>query len=137
MTEDSVIMVARGYELDSYQHVNNAVYLNYFEHARWEFFRKSDLVNDLKSKNLLPVVTEVHIRYQRAIHLFQEIEIRSRCFIRKPYLVFQQRMVNNTTGLSAARATTKLLFLDSSGLPADIPDLVIKAFGLEILSGDE
>ena len=28
----------RGYELDSFGHVNNAVYLNYLEQARWEMF---------------------------------------------------------------------------------------------------
>jgi acyl-CoA thioester hydrolase len=137
MMEDSVVVVARGYELDSYQHVNNAVYLNYFEHARWEYFRKFDLLNELKRENLLPVVTDVHIRYQREIRLFQEIEIRSRCFIRKPYLVFQQRMINISTGLSASRATTKLLFLDRSGLPSDIPDQVLQAIDPEKLSGDE
>lgn len=129
MMEDSVTIVARGYELDSYQHVNNAVYLNYFEHARWEYFRKFNLVNTLKNENLLPVVTDVHIRYQREIQLFQEVEIRSRCLIQAPYLVFQQRMINKSTGLPAARATTKLLFLDSSGLPTDIPDQVVQAVG--------
>ena len=131
MMEDSVIIVARGYELDSYQHVNNAVYLNYFEHARWEYFRKFDLVNALKNEKIMPVVTDVHIRYQREIQLFQEIEIRSRCLIQAPYLVFQQRMINKSTGLPAARATTKLLFLDSSGLPTDIPDLVVQAVGAD------
>lgn len=131
MMEDSVTIAARGYELDSYQHVNNAVYLNYFEHARWEYFRKFNLVNALKNEKLMPVVTDVHIRYQREIQLFQEIEIRSRCLIQVPYLVFQQRIINKSTGLPAARATTKLLFLDSSGLPIDIPDMVMQAIGAD------
>ena len=29
----------RTYELDSYNHVNNAVYLNYLEHARMDFLK--------------------------------------------------------------------------------------------------
>ncbi len=30
-------IAVRSYELDSYNHVNNAVYLNYLEHARMQF----------------------------------------------------------------------------------------------------
>ena len=30
----------RGYELDSFNHVDNAVYLNYYEHARWQILRR-------------------------------------------------------------------------------------------------
>ena len=30
----------RGYELDSYGHVNNAVYVSYAEQARWKYFSK-------------------------------------------------------------------------------------------------
>jgi len=31
----------RGYELDSYNHVNNAVYLNYYEQARWQLMKET------------------------------------------------------------------------------------------------
>ena len=34
----------RSYELDSYNHVNNAVYLNYLEYARMEFCGVSILI---------------------------------------------------------------------------------------------
>jgi len=33
----------RGYELDSFGHANNAAYLNWLEHARWEAFRAHNL----------------------------------------------------------------------------------------------
>ena len=33
------VIEVRGYELDSFGHVNNAIYLNWIEHARWELFR--------------------------------------------------------------------------------------------------
>jgi acyl-CoA thioester hydrolase len=112
---------ARGYELDSYNHINNSVYLNYFEHARWEFFRQLDLYNFLKENDNLPVVTDVHIRYQREIKLFDELQIESFCIHEKPYLLFQQKIMNQTTGLGSARATTKLIFIDKNRIPMDVP----------------
>jgi acyl-CoA thioester hydrolase len=112
---------ARGYELDSYNHINNAVYLNYFEHARWEFFRQIDLVDFLKIKENLPVVTDIQIRYQREIKLFDELMIESSCVQEKPYLVFRQKIVNLSTGLASARATTKLIFVDKERIPRDVP----------------
>jgi YbgC/YbaW family acyl-CoA thioester hydrolase len=117
----SITFASRGYELDSYNHINNAVYLNYFEHARWEFFRQLDLYDFLKAKDNLPVVVDIHIRYQREIKLFDELMIESFCFKEKLYLVFQQKIINLTTGLNAARATTKLVFIDADKLARDIP----------------
>jgi len=117
---------ARGYELDSYNHINNAVYLNYFEHARWEFFRQLDLYGFLKENGNLPVVTDIHIRYQREVKLFDQLEIETFCIQEKPYLIFQQKMVNLTTGLSSARATTKLIFIDGDRIPRDIPAEILK-----------
>ncbi|MEI7726263.1 MAG: acyl-CoA thioesterase [Bacteroidota bacterium] len=123
----TITLTARGYELDSYSHINNAVYLNYFEHARWEFFRQLGLVDFLKENDNLPVVTDVHIRYQREIKLYDELVIESFCTQEKPYLIFQQKIKNLSSGLNAARATTKLIFIDKNKIPRDVP--------AEILSG--
>ena len=116
----------RGYELDSYGHVNNAVYLNYFEHARWEYFRELDLYPVLQQLNISPVVTDIHIRYQREVKLFDQLRIESVCHQDGPYLVFQQRLFNDSAGLQAARATTKLIFIDAGHIPQDIPEELLK-----------
>jgi YbgC/YbaW family acyl-CoA thioester hydrolase len=121
----TITFTARGYELDSYNHINNAVYLNYFEHARWEFFRQADLYDFLLKNDNLPVVTDVHIRYQREIRLFDELMIESFCVQEKPYLVFQQKIINLSTGLASARATTKLIFLDKEKVAQDVPAEVL------------
>jgi YbgC/YbaW family acyl-CoA thioester hydrolase len=53
----------RGYELDSYGHVNNAVYISYTEQARWEILKNAGLLESFLNKDLLLVVTETNIRY--------------------------------------------------------------------------
>ena len=123
----TITLTARGYELDSYNHINNAVYLNYFEHARWEFFKTLNFYDFLKKNDNLPVVTDVHIRYQREIRLFDELAIESFCVQEKPYLVFHQKIMNLTTGLPSARATTKLIFIDKNRIPRDVPAEILSA----------
>lgn len=118
-------LFARGYELDSYNHINNAVYLNYFEHARWEFFRQLDLYKILSEQDNLPVVADIHIRYQREIRLFDELMIESSCIQERPYLVFRQKIRNLTTGLVSARATTKLIFIDHNRIARDVPEEIL------------
>jgi acyl-CoA thioester hydrolase len=121
----TINFTARGYELDSYNHINNAVYLNYFEHARWEFFRVLDLYNFMAENKNLPVVTDIHIRYQREVRLFDELKIESFCTVERPYLVFQQKIINLTTGLPAARATTKLIFTGNDKIARDVPEEIL------------
>lgn len=111
----------RGYELDSYGHVNNSVYLNYFEHGRWEMFRDLNLNHILLNSSVLIVVTEVHIRYMREAKLYDEIEIQTRAVCEEPYLIFTQKLLNRKNGLALARAKTKTIFLGENRKPVNIP----------------
>lgn len=112
----------RGYELDSFGHVNNSVYLNYFEHGRWELIRDFNLAHIIHSNNILIVVTDVHIRYMREAKLFDEIEIQTRVVCEEPYLIFKQKLLNRQTGFALARGETKTIFIDENRKPVDIPD---------------
>ncbi|MEI7662904.1 MAG: acyl-CoA thioesterase [Bacteroidota bacterium] len=122
----TVTFSARGYELDSYNHINNAVFLNYFEHARWEYFRELGMYDFLSNQEHLPVVTDVHVRYQREIRLFDVVVIESFCYAESPYLVFQQKIINQTLQMPSARATTKLIFLDRNKTACDIPAEILE-----------
>lgn len=61
-------IVVRGYELDPQGHLNQAVYLQYAEHARWELFRACGLTQeDLAMLGVGPVVMENTTRYYREL----------------------------------------------------------------------
>lgn len=111
----------RGYELDSYGHVNNAVYISYTEQARWEVLKNAGLLKSFLDKDLLLVVTETNIRYMRELKLFDNIEIITKIKFEAPYLVFIHDILNLTDHIKAAKAEVKTLLIDKDRIPQDIP----------------
>lgn len=112
----------RGYELDSYGHVNNAVYVSYTEQARWEILKKAGLLESFLERELLLVVTETNIRYMRELKLFDKVEIISTIKFEAPYLVFYHDIINLTDSLKSAKAKVKTLLIDKDRIPQDIPE---------------
>jgi YbgC/YbaW family acyl-CoA thioester hydrolase len=117
-------LIVRGYELDSYGHVNNAVYLQYFEQARWEFMKREGYLEQVFQGALFLVVIDTHIRYMRESTLFDELVIETQCKVEKPYLVFRQKIINRNSGLPVTRATIKTLFVDKEKIPQEIPSFI-------------
>jgi acyl-CoA thioester hydrolase len=112
----------RGYELDSYGHVNNAVYINYTEQARWEILKEAGILESFLQKNLLLVVTETNIKYMRELKIFDNIEVVTTIKLDAPYLVFQHDINNITDNLKSAKAIVKTLLIDKDRIPHDIPE---------------
>lgn len=57
-------IAVRGYELDPRGHVNQAVYLQYAEHARWKLLERAGITHDaLHDSGIGPVVLQHTIRY--------------------------------------------------------------------------
>ncbi len=56
MRRSSYRLTVRGYELDSFGHVNNSVYLQYAETALWNFFKVHGLLAVIVEEGLFPVV---------------------------------------------------------------------------------
>lgn len=110
----------RGYELDSYGHVNNAVYISYTEQARWEILKNNDLIDSFLKDDLLLVVTETNIKYMRELTLFDEIEILTEVKFEAPYLVFYHDIVNLSKNEKSAKAVIKTLLIDKERIPQDI-----------------
>lgn len=64
--------------LDTFGHVNNAVYLELFEEARWDWITKNGYgLEEIKKTGLGPVVLEVHLVFKRELKLRQEITVDS------------------------------------------------------------
>ncbi|MGA8112842.1 MAG: acyl-CoA thioesterase [Actinocatenispora sp.] len=72
----AVRMTVRGYELDTQGHLNQAVYLQYAEHARWELLRAAGITQDaLLRTGVGPVALEVTVRYRRELRGGDEVDV--------------------------------------------------------------
>ncbi|NUO97211.1 MAG: acyl-CoA thioesterase [Nonomuraea sp.] len=72
----SVRIAVRGYELDTQGHLNNVVYHQYGDHARWECLRAAGIsVDDLQGAGVGPVTLENTIRFRRELRGGDEVEV--------------------------------------------------------------
>lgn len=72
----SVSVMVRGYELDTQGHLNQAVYLQYGEHARWALLRAAGVAQEkLIADGISPVTLETTIKYKRELRGGDEVTI--------------------------------------------------------------
>jgi acyl-CoA thioester hydrolase len=71
-----VQIIVRGYELDTQGHLNQAVYLQYAEHARWEYLRTAGISQAaLIASGVGPVQLEATVRYLRELRGGDEVDV--------------------------------------------------------------
>jgi acyl-CoA thioester hydrolase len=71
-----VRITVRGYELDTQGHLNQAVYLQYGEHARWECLRAAGIAQDrLLAAGVGPVALEVTLKYLHELRGGDELDV--------------------------------------------------------------
>ncbi|MEV0008289.1 acyl-CoA thioesterase [Streptomyces sp. NPDC051840] len=69
-------VTVRGYELDTQGHLNQAVYLQYAEHARWELLREAGLPQEkLLDHGIGPVQLEVTVKYLRELRGGERVRV--------------------------------------------------------------
>jgi YbgC/YbaW family acyl-CoA thioester hydrolase len=124
-------ITVRGYELDSYGHVNHAVYLNYMEQARWELIREAGLVDRLITEKKKLVVVKVEVRYVDEIKLFDQVVILTKVKKEAPYLVFYHKLINQNGKKQVARAVVKTILLDERKSPLDIPEEMMMTLAIK------
>ena len=115
-------ITVRDYECDSAGIVNNAIYLNYLEHARHELLRKFGVVSvELHERGIDPVVSRIEIDYLIPLRPRDRVSVVTR-LSRKGHLrlVFGQEIVLVGDNAISARATVQLAFV-SQGRPVPPP----------------
>lgn len=123
-------VTVRGYELDSFGHMNNAVYMNYIEQAQWEILRKTDTFAYFQENRIIPAIIETTIRYIREAKVFDELVVRTRMVREPPYFVCKHVMSDIRTGLVSCKASVKQLYLTHERVPCDLSREILEKWGI-------
>ena len=126
MKKSVCTMTVRGYELDSFGHVNNAVYLNYAENAVWNFFKSAGLIDATLGAGLFPVVMESTQRYIRELKLFDEVRVESEFHGSNGLVTYKHNIINDSTGLISCRITGKIAFVNKERMICAVPGEVLE-----------
>ena len=113
----------RRYELDSYNHVNNAVYLNYLEYARMEYLNRIGFdFKSLTEEGYMLYVTHIDIHYKYSARLYDKLRIEvTPIKLGKLSGTFRQ-VIKNQENLICAEAEVSWGCVDKTGKPAKLPE---------------
>lgn len=111
----------RGYELDSFGHVNHANYLNYFEFGRWKLLAEENVtLADFRGWDRFPVIAGIEIRYLRPVTMGDRLTVETRLISHgRSSSIFEQRILNGTQEVCVAKVRSVLV--DGKGKPAEAP----------------
>ncbi|MBE6868056.1 MAG: acyl-CoA thioesterase [Ruminococcus albus] len=124
-------LIVRGYELDSFGHVNNAVYLQYAEAALWNFFRINNLMEYTLDRGIFPVVMESSQRYIHELKLLDEVRIESEFTAKGGMMICKHKIINNATGVLSCKINSIIVFVNNERVIHNIPDEVNEILGCD------
>jgi acyl-CoA thioester hydrolase len=114
-------LTVRTYECDSYGHVNNAVYLNYLEFARYEFLKDVHFDYPAMIRAGYGVyVARVEIDYKKSARADDVLVIRSRPVKKGAVSGIIAQEINRGDEL-LVEAKVTWAFVDSRGMPVKLP----------------
>lgn len=118
----SVSITVRGYELDAFKHVNNAVYVQYFEHCRWVALSELE-AEWLGGGDLSVVVRKLSVEYEVPAHVFDELDVRLWVErVGNTSITLGQDLYRERDDQVVARAEVIIVCVDASGKPHRVPD---------------
>lgn len=115
----------RGYELDSFGHVNNAVYLNYTEQARWSILNDLGLLDIFEKTGGFMIVVETNIKYINELKNFDKAFIETTMIREGFFLTFKQNIFLSEDRKKIAKSRIKCLFVSKERIPQDIPQVIL------------
>ncbi|CAM2777775.1 thioesterase family protein [Vibrio mytili] len=132
------IKVAWG-EMDALQHVNNVVYFRYFETARLDYFSKINMMVDLKTSQIGPVLSETQCRYKLPVTFPDTLLIGSRVIdMQSDRMTMEYHVFSKKWGAITTTATaTGVMFDFKNNVKTDVPEHIRQSvLDLEATAGN-
>ncbi len=99
--------------IDGYGHVNNAVYLQFFEEARWDWIQQGGGDRDLvQSSGVGPIVVGIELRFSRELIEGDKITVKSTQEGEIGRVYTLKQLIYKESGEMACKASYRLAFMD-------------------------
>lgn len=107
-------VLIRELHLDSFGHVNNAVYVQLYEEARWDFITKNGFGLDYIQKHQVgPVILDLKVRFKRELKNRDKVKILSRTTqVMGPKIMVLEQSIVTADGKVASDAIFTVGFFD-------------------------
>lgn len=125
-------VVVRSYELDSFSHVNHAVFLNYLEYARFEALRTGGLTREyMAAKGWGVYVVRIEIDYLKEARMDDRLVVRTQLAgYRRTSMVLDQEIVRpGEQEDTLIRAKVHAVWVGPDRRPMRVPAEVSAALG--------
>ena len=120
---------ARPYEMDSFFHMNNAVYSAYYELARWTFIRDSFGLEVFKNANVNSVIYRSLIEYIQPVLGFDELAIKTWVAELSKTRVIYHHEMSDVQGKVRSRARSEICFIHPQrDIPVKIPQTLLEMY---------
>ena len=127
-------VLIRELHLDSFGHVNNAVYVQLYEEARWDFITKNGFGLEYIQKHQVgPVILDLKVRFKRELKNRELIKIKSQTtqITSSKIMVLQQTMYKPDGKVSSEAEFTVGFFDMKERKLIDARPEWLKAIGIE------
>ena len=101
--------------LDTFGHVNNAVYLSIYEEARWDFITKNGLgVKQILESKIGPVLLDLNLTFKSELNNREKIKIvsQARPEMRNKYVMVLDQKILKENGKVASTITISVGLMD-------------------------
>ena len=118
-------------EMDSYRHVNNAVYFRYFESARLEYFRRLDWFALERETGIGPILAATQARFRKPLTYPDTIRVGARIpRLEEDRFTMEYLLVSQGLGAVAAEGSgTIVTFHYAEGKKVPIPEELRRRIG--------
>ena len=137
MNNDTIFITShtvRSYELDSFGHVNNAIFMNFLERARGDYLVQKNLkFNDFSVWNKFPLVFKASIEFKYPANADDVLTIKgwfSSNSVTRFSIRYEISLQENSRII--ATAETQHVFVDENNKPTRMPKIFAEKFLTQI-----
>lgn len=121
--------------LDTFGHVNNAMYLSIYEEARWDFITRNNLgLKEILETKVGPVLLDLNLTFKAELKNRDKIKIvsQARPELRNKFVMLLDQKMIKEDGKVASTLTISVGLMDLDGRKLISPTIPwLKALGLE------